>query len=207
VASLETVIFSIGILAIIAGLMTRHYMIGGIVSVAAFLGYFSLSETGSWLSLFMFAVGTILVIAEIFLPTYGILGVLGILFGAGGMVGQNGSFAASLIDIVIGALVGIVTFYVLVKLGYRMPFNEKIVLHSALNKERGFQSQTMNMQVYMGQSAVTITPLRPTGKATFPDGQILEVVSDNEIISAEESVTVVAIRNNQLFVRRSKHGH
>ena len=39
---METVLFSIGILAIIAGMMTRHYMLGGIVGAGSFLLYFGL---------------------------------------------------------------------------------------------------------------------------------------------------------------------
>ena len=68
---METVLFSIGILAIIAGMMTRHYMLGGIVGAGSFLLYFGLYDNGSWLSLMLFALGTVLIISEVFLPTYG----------------------------------------------------------------------------------------------------------------------------------------
>lgn len=202
---METVLFSIGILALIAGIMTRHYALGGVVGAGAFLLYFGLYDNGSWISLLLFALGTFLIITEIFLPTYGILGIVGLLIGAWGLVGQTANVGDALVDLVIGVVVGIVAFYVLVKLGYGIPFNEKIVLNTSLNKARGFQSQSISVSDYLLQEAVTLTPLRPTGKATFSDGNILEVISDNEVIGADERVQVVKIRNNQLLVRRVTH--
>lgn len=203
---METLIFSVGILAIIMGLMTRRFAIGGVVGVGAFLLYFGLYDNGSWLSLIFFALGTVLIIAEIFLPTYGILGLVGLALGAWGLMGQTPNIGEALVDLVIGVIVGIVAFYILVKLGYRVPFNNAIVLESSLNKSRGFQSQVADNSVFLNQEATTITPLRPTGKAEFSDHNIHEVVSDSEIIGANERVKVVRVRNNQLLVRRVEHG-
>lgn len=202
---METVLFSIGILAIIAGMMTRHYMLGGIVVAGSFLLYFGLYDNGSWLSLMLFALGTVLIISEVFLPTYGILGVVGLLIGAWGLMGQTADIGDAVVDLTIGVVVGIVAFYILVKLGYRIPFNDQIVLNTSLNRERGYQSQSVSVADYVSQEAVTLTPLRPTGKATFSDGNILEVMSDNEVIGSDEQVVVVRIRNNQLLVRRVNH--
>lgn len=202
---METVLFSIGILAIIAGMMTRHYMLGGIVVAGSFLLYFGLYDNGSWLSLVLFALGTVLIISEVFLPTYGILGVVGLLIGAWGLMGQTADIGDAVVDLTIGVVVGIVAFYILVKLGYRIPFNDQIVLNTSLNRERGYQSQSVSVADYVSQEAITLTPLRPTGKATFSDGNILEVMSDNEVIGSDEQVVVVRIRNNQLLVRRVNH--
>ena len=202
---METVLFSIGILAIIAGMMTRHYMLGGIVVVGSFLLYFGLYDNGSWLSLMLFALGTVLIISEVFLPTYGILGVVGLLIGAWGLMGQTADIGDAVVDLTIGVVVGIVAFYILVKLGYGIPFNDQIVLNTSLNRERGYQSQSVSVADYVLQEAMTLTPLRPTGKATFSDGNILEVMSDNEVIGSDEQVVVVRIRNNQLLVRRVNH--
>ncbi|MGH2104882.1 NfeD family protein [Aerococcus urinaeequi] len=202
---METVLFSIGILAIIAGMMTRHYMLGGIVVVGSFLLYFGLYDNGSWLSLMLFALGTVLIISEVFLPTYGILGVVGLLIGAWGLMGQTADIGDAVVDLTIGVVVGIVAFYILVKLGYSIPFNDQIVLNTSLNRERGYQSQSVSVADYVSQEAMTLTPLRPTGKATFSDGNILEVMSDNEVIGSDEQVVVVRIRNNQLLVRRVNH--
>lgn len=202
---METVLFSIGILAIIAGMMTRHYMLGGIVVAGSFLLYFGLYDNGSWLSLMLFALGTVLIISEVFLPTYGILGVVGLLIGAWGLMGQTADIGDAVVDLTIGVVVGIVAFYILVKLGYSIPFNDQIVLNTSLNRERGYQSQSVSVADYVSQEAMTLTPLRPTGKATFSDGNILEVMSDNEVIGSDERVVVVRIRNNQLLVRRVNH--
>lgn len=101
---METVLFSIGILAIIAGMMTRHYMLGGIVGVGSFLLYFGLYDNGSWLSLMLFALGTVLIISEVFLPTYGILGVVGLLVGAWGLMGQTADIGDAVVDLTIGVV-------------------------------------------------------------------------------------------------------
>lgn len=127
------------------------------------------------------------------------------LIGAWGLMGQTADIGDAVVDLTIGVVVGIVAFYILVKLGYRIPFNDQIVLNTSLNRERGYQSQRVSVADYVSQEAVTLTPLRPTGKATFSDGNILEVMSDNEVIGSDERVVVVRIRNNQLLVRRVNH--
>src|SRR5699024_7296258 len=74
-----TVLFSIGILAIIAGMMTCHYMLGGIVGAGSFLLFFGLYDYGSWLSLMLFALRTILFIIYVFFTTYWIYDVFGLI--------------------------------------------------------------------------------------------------------------------------------
>lgn len=203
---LETIVFAIGIVAVVIALMTRRYTIGGIVGLASFIFYFSLVENGSWITLFLFSFGVLLIIMEVFIPDYGVMGVIGIIMLVAGTTIMNASVSEAIVDITVGLLIGISTFLALFKLGYRLPFTKQFVLENTLNSERGYNSAAENYQYYLNQTGITATPLRPTGKATFENGQTLDVVSDNDIINANESIRVVAISGNKLTVRRTEDG-
>lgn len=200
---METFIFALGILALVAGLMTKRYLLGGLTGIALLLYYFSLIENGNWLLMLLFATGVLLILAEIFLPTLGLLGIVGLALAGGGLMYGTGDLLTGLIDLSVGVIIGLSAFYILLKLGYRLPIVEKMVLNDAINVS-GNALQKADLEQYIGQEGQTMTPLRPTGKAIFADNQVMEIVSDYEIINANERIIVTAVKNNQILVRRKQ---
>ncbi|MCZ0717128.1 NfeD family protein [Aerococcus kribbianus] len=200
---METFIFALGILALVAGLMTKRYLIGGLSGIVLLLYYFSLIENGNWLLMLLFATGVLLILAEIFLPTFGLLGIVGLALAGGGLMYGTGDLLTGLIDLSVGVIIGLTSFYILLKLGYRLPIVEKMVLNDAINVS-GNALQKADLEQYIGQEGQTMTPLRPTGKAIFADNQVMEIVSDYEIINADERIVVTAVKNNQILVRRKQ---
>lgn len=200
--NLETIVFAVGIAAIVVGLMLERYTIGGLVAIASFVTYFSLVENGSWVTLFLFSFGFLLIMMEIFVPDYGVMGTIGAGLIIWGTAMMNLSIGEAVLDITVGLLLGLATFLVLFKMGYRIPFSSKWILENKLNAERGFNSSMQRHAEYLDKTAKTLTPLRPTGKAKFADGQVLEVVSDFEIIDAGEIVKVIKVTGNIIIVRR-----
>lgn len=199
---METIVFAVGIAAIVAGLMLQRYTIGGLVAIASFIVYFSLVENGSWLTLFMFSFGFLLIMMEIFIPDYGLMGIVGSLLIIWGTVMMNLSITEAVIDVTVGLMIGLAAFLVLFKMGYRLPFANKWILDNKLDADRGFNSSVRQHGDYLDKTAKTITPLRPIGKAEFADGQVLEVVSDFEVIDAGEFVKVIKVTGNNIVVRR-----
>lgn len=198
---METSIFALGIAVLVIGIMTRRFIIGGLASMALLLYYFSLVANGSWLLMLVSAAGMLLILAEIFLPTFGLLGVIGAGMTASSVIYSTGDITTGLIDLSIALLLAVITFLVLLKLGYRLPISERMILTRSLTAS-GNQLQKADLTAFLHQEAFTTTPLRPTGKARFSDGQVLEVVSEFEIINTEEKVVVSQIKNNQIMVRR-----
>lgn len=199
---METIVFAIGIAAIIIGLMLRRFVIGGIIAIASFVLYFSLVENGSWLTLFLFAFGVLLLIMEIFVPNYGVMGAIGIILLIAGTTMMNLNIGEAILDITVGILIGLTSFLVLFKMGYRLPFANKWILANELNAQRGFSSNAQNYDRYLNQTAQTTTPLRLTGKAQFEDGQVLEVISEHEVIESGETVKVLKVTGSKIIVRR-----
>lgn len=199
---METIVFAVGVAAIIIGLMLRRFALGGIVAVASFVLYFSMVENGSWLTLFLFAFGVLLLIMEIFVPNYGVMGVIGVLLLIAGITLMNLNIGDAVLDITVGVLIGLASFLTLFKMGYRLPFANKWILANELNAKRGFSSSAQDYAQYLHQTAQTTTPLRPTGKARFADGQVLEVISEHEVINADETVKVIKVTGSKIVVRR-----
>jgi len=58
------------------------------------------------------------------------------------------------------------------------------------------------MAVQAGQKGITVSQLRPAGKASF-GGQKFDVVSRGELIEVNREIIVVLIEGNRIVVRES----
>src|SRR3954471_24168567 len=149
------------------------------------------------LSIILASVGIILVIAELLLPTHGVLAFIGI-----------GSIATAivtsfLINVWLGlgsmafgtALTPLVGAW-LVNVWPRTRVGKQLVLPSHDQAPRPLEP----LPVQMGQSGTTISELRPMGMCEFA-GQRIEAISDLGIIPPGKQIRVVNITNRRPTVR------
>jgi len=143
----------------------------------------------------LFIIGIVLLIAELLLPTYGIVGAIGlvlIIVGIGygfkvdpwlGLSLLGGSVIASPFAMVLAAKV-----YPSTPLGRRMLL------------PAGQTTVPQIIRVQMGETGITLSDLRPAGQCQFASGDY-EVKSEGSLIGANSSVKVVNIENGQIIVR------
>ena len=198
---MASLILIIGIVLLVLSLMTRHSFILGTMSLACICYYFYLQPAGNWQKMGLFAVGMLLLLAEIFLPAFGIVGIIGIIISGWGLSISTGSLATGIVDLSMGLLIAVIVFYLLLRLGYRLPVSQHMILQRSITAS-GSEFAKQDLEKYLHQEAVTTTPLRPTGKAVFKNDDIMEVVSEYEVIQTDEEIIVTKIKNNQLLVRR-----
>lgn len=142
----------------------------------------------------LFAVGVILMIAEILLPTHGILGAGGVLACLAGLVL---CFVWS-VWLGLGVFVGGVVAAPLIgawwiRIWPRTPMGRRIVLPPA-------ETRPEPLPVQIGQRGIAISDLRPTGVCEF-DGRRVEATSEIGIISAGQVVSVVNVDGRRPVVR------
>lgn len=191
---------AIGFICLVIMLFTNKFYVFGGLSIISFFIYFILVGTGTWVTFLLFLAGIFLLILEIFIPDFGLIGITGVvLLGLGYLSNQNDLWG-SLLDLGLAIVIAVVTAYVLLKKGYTfLPGKSSLILGTALEKNRGY-STAKDYSLFLGKTGTASTTLRPSGKADI-DGQTLDVVSDGAIIREGSRVQVIHVEGIKIIVK------
>lgn len=196
---IESLFLVVGFTSLVLLLFTNRVLLFGFVSVASFFGYFMMIDSGTWLTFMLFLFGILLLIAEVFIPDFGLIGIIGIGMIGFGYFSNRTDLWGSLVDLSLALIIAVVTAYILLRKGYRFVPGQKLILASALQGERGY-STGKNYQEFLFQQGHARTVLRPAGKAEV-NGTILDVVSDGKVIQEGTKVEVVKVEGIKIIVR------
>lgn len=203
VGRMGSLLFLLGVLALMVALMTREYLFMGLISLILFALYFYFFASASWLAIILLVLGFSLLAFEFILPTMGLLGVMGLGVIYLSLWLLQGNWLRALIDGTLALAIALVTVLIFTRLGFQLPFTKKIVLDTSLTEAEGFQSLADSSK-YLNQRAIAVTDCRPVGKARFSNGEILEVLSQYHYIEKGSEVTVVKVKNDRLLVAEIK---
>lgn len=151
-------------------------------------------------TLICLGIGILLLIAEMFTPGFGIAGGLGLLFLIAAIVMQAGNptsmlFLAALILFILA--IGVLIFF---RLAMKGKFDKsKIILHESLEGDSTDLGES-DMQAYVGKKGMTLTPLRPAGKAVFGK-TTLDVATGGEFLASGTTIEVAAVEGLRILVR------
>lgn len=196
----------------------------GILSGTCFVLFFwshFLGGTADWLEILLFVGGIACIAVELFLfPGMIIFGVSGFILVLAGLtmaiVPHAGEFTNQF-DMVLesAATVGtsiiivVVASVILARFLGVLPFFKKMLLQppsseGALAFEDGAVSDTSSgfavNSLQPGQTGVSRTPLRPSGKARI-DGQEYDVVAEGSLIPQGREIRVILVQGNRIVVR------
>ena len=149
------------------------------------------------LPLVLQAAGVIIIIAEIFLPSGGILSILAIgafgfsLFKAFSISSNAGMFF-------LGA--DVIMVPVLVLMGLKFIAKSPVTLRKTLSKEDGVVSQKKDMDELLSASGIAVTDLRPAGAIKINNKKI-DAVTQGEYIDKGVHVCVIQVTGNQIIVK------
>jgi membrane-bound serine protease (ClpP class) len=152
-------------------------------------------------SLGLLILGFVLILLEIFvIPGMNIFGILGfgtVCIGIGFAYNKVGTEAAVLIGVL--GMVGTVS---LVWLLVRNRAWQRMVLNTETDRASGFDSAPAGLAELVTRLGVTLTPLRPAGRAQFGDEPI-DVVTEGGFIERDARVEVVAVHGARVIVQRA----
>jgi membrane-bound ClpP family serine protease len=197
-----TVLLLIGIVGIALELL---FFSGGLLALAGiggfglyFLGYY-LAGFAGFGDLAVFGIGIVLLILEIFIPSFGILSVLGAicLFGGVLMASSEPREAAISLSIAFVLAIAVVAF-AFKYLKHRGTWN-RFILKEQLTTEKGFTSNPDKSNLF-GSKGEAITPLRPAGTARI-EGERVDVVTDGSFIASGKAIEVVQVEGTRVVVR------
>ncbi len=197
------ILLSIASLGLIVELYSPGFGVPGTMGVTALLLFFYghlVAGFAGYETLFLFLAGIALMVLELFLPG-GIIGIIGLICVVVSLFLAAGSFTEMAISILIATVVSIIAVILLTKvLGKRMKFFKKFILTDSTNKESGYVSNETREDL-VGQIAVTLTALRPSGTIVLGDERI-DVVSEGAFIDKDEQVKIVKAEGSRIVVRK-----
>ena len=148
---------------------------------------------------FLQLVGILVIIAEIILPSGGILSILATgLFGYSlYLVFTNISASAGMAFIIADLFI----VPILVYFGIKFMAKSPVTLRTKLSKEAGVTVQSPDQNDFLGSLGLAITDLRPSGVARIKD-QRLDVVTRGEYLENQTEIIVIAVSGNQIVVKQ-----
>ncbi len=197
-----TLLLFIGFAGVIIELLVPGLIFPGVLGVSAFVLYFfgstfqDLAGPYVWL---LFSAGIILMAIEVFVPSFGILGLL----GAGSLIGGvvmaawatgHALQTLGIAFVLAAAAVGIVVFV----------FKERgiwnrFILKDSLTSEAGYNSAITRHEL-VGRDGITLTPLRPSGTILI-DGERVDVVSEGAFIERDKAIVIVKAEGSRVVVQ------
>jgi len=156
-----------------------------------------------WLvfAIFLYLVCAILIIAEIFIPSGGIISICALAALIGGVTiffgkGYTTGYIGILVAVVLIPIVVIISY----KIFPKTRFGKSVILSPPKRTPGDAIGDTEQLQQLLGQTAKVLTPLRPVGTCLINDKR-LECVAENGFIEKDQNVRVIKVEATQITVR------
>lgn len=144
-------------------------------------------------------VGVVVIIAEIILPSGGILSIAAL-----GVFGYSLFIVFNEISMTIGfsfVAADLILIPVLVIVGLKLLARSPVTLRKTLSRKEGVSSQSSELESYVGRQGNALTDLRPAGIAVIY-GKRVDVVTRGEYLEKDSAIIVTAVTGNQIIVRK-----
>ena len=151
-----------------------------------------------YIPVFLQLIGILVIIAEIILPSGGILSIL-----AAGLFGYSLYLVFTQLSTSAGmafVIADLILIPILVYFGIKFLAKSPVTLRTKLSREDGVTAQSQDQNHYLGRQGLAITDLRPSGVAKINEER-LDVVTQGEYIEKQTKILVIAVRGNQIVVK------
>jgi membrane-bound serine protease (ClpP class) len=154
------------------------------------------------LAIFLYFASAALIVAEVFLPSAGLITICSILCMAGGICifFIQGGPAMGWLGIIIGIVMFPVVFIASYRILPKTHFGKSVTLAPPERQQGGGIPDVDRLTRLMGAKAVVVTPMRPVGMCDF-SGEKIECVAESGYVEKGKTVQVIAVTGTQLTVR------
>ena len=143
-------------------------------------------------------IGIGIIMAEILIPSGGILALLAIALFGYSLYSVFTSVSASMGYGFI--LADLIIIPVIVILGFKTLAKSSVTLKKKLSSDLGVSVQEKALQQYIGMEGVAATDLRPSGMAVIAKER-LDVVTEGKYLAKDTPLIVVSVTGNQIIVK------
>ena len=200
---METLLLTIGFIGVIVFVLTPWTKTGFFTAIASLGGYFYLAGLYSWTPVILFVIGLVLIVMEIFIPDFGLLGILGLISVALGLYYTTGNFGIMVRDLSLALVVSALLIIILIRKGYSFSNLNRLVLQTSSGEIKEQVQSEEKSPLQVGSLGEAVTPLRPSGKASFGDHkQSLDVLSSQGHIASGTKIVISEIYGTKIVVRK-----
>ena len=196
------ILLSIAGLGLIVELYSPGFGVAGTMGISALLLFFYghlIAGLAGYEAILLFLLGAGLIVAELFLP-HGIAGIAGAVAVTGSIIMAGANPAYMAISVLIALIIATTGMVVIMKFfGKKLHLLNRMILMDATDTESGYVSN-VNRIDWLGKTAITLTPLRPSG-AIVLDGERIDVVSEGSYIDKGKRVKIVKVEGSRTVVR------
>lgn len=199
---METLLLIIGFIGVIVFVLTPWTKMGFFTAIVSLGGYFYLAGLYSWTPVILFVIGLVLIVMEVFIPDFGLIGLLGLFSVALGLYYTTGDFGLMMRDLSLALVVSALLIVILVRKGYSFSNLNRLVLETSSRDIQTPSASEEKLDLQVGTLGEAVTPLRPTGKASFGEyKQTMDVLSAQGHIASGTKVVVSEIYGTKIIVR------
>ncbi|MDN6730622.1 MAG: hydrolase [Atopostipes suicloacalis] len=200
---METLFLTMIFISVVVLLLTPFFKSAITLAVLSLAAYYYAAAIDGWAAIILLVVGLILIILEIFVPDFGLLGILGFSSMVLGLYFTTGNIGETAADLIIALSVSAILVIFLFKKDYTFTNWDRFVLNTQIKSEEKVESIKEDRQLMPGMIGKTITALRPSGKALFGDKKItFDVLSDDGHIPSQADIIIQEIIGNKIIVRK-----
>lgn len=154
------------------------------------------------LAIFLFAACAILLVLEIFVPSFGILTVSSLVcLGSGIAIFFEYGAVAGWIGVAVAAILIPLIWILTYRIFPRTSIGRKMILGKPDSGRGDAVPDCQDLQGMLSRNGIVRTPLRPVGTCDF-DGRRLECVSERGFIEVNQKVKVIRVEGTTLTVRQ-----
>ena len=156
-----------------------------------------------WLifAVFLYFACAVLIIAEVFVPSGGLISICALACLIGGIIiFFNHSITAGWIGLVIAAVMIPKVLVVAYKIFPKTKFGKSVTLNPPQRQRGDAIADTPELKELLGAVGAVLTPLRPVGSFDF-SGQRVECVAESGYIDKGKKIKIIRVQGTQLTVR------
>jgi len=158
---------------------------------------------GWWLvfAVFLYFICAVLIIAEVFVPSGGLISICAIACLVGGIaIFFHYSLIAGWIGVGIAAVMIPAVLIYAYRIFPKTRFGKSVTLMPPERKQGDAIPDTDKLKELLGAEGVVLTPLRPVGMCDF-SGQRVECVAESGYVNKGKKVKIINVESTQLTVR------
>ncbi len=154
------------------------------------------------LAILLFLAAAALVVAEVFVPSAGLITVcaIGCLVGGIAIFFSQGGPVAGWIGIGVAVIMLPAVWVTAYRMFPKTRFGKSVMLTPPQKQTGGGVPDSDRINALLGAKAVVVTPLRPVGMCDF-SGERLECVAESGYVDKGKTVQVIRVAGTQLTVR------
>lgn len=199
---MEGLLLGLGFIGVAVAILTPFVKSATGLTLISLALYFNFVGLETWLPVILFTAGLLLIILEVFIPEFGLLGITGIVLLLIGLYMTIGDLSQTVRDLSLSVVITTGVVLYLVRNGYSLTNVNKLILNNDSQKKET-PSSAERLVVETGMEGTASTPLRPSGKVTFGEDDLLyDVLSIDGHISKGTTVIVDKVKGTKITVRK-----